>query len=261
MLTLHLRQAFRSPLPLLAAACRRFWRYGASIRRARILCQCADGLRLRRVTGWEPRSARLYRRSIKTLGDLAVPENGPVDDAGLAAHRALRGATGPYRALLKAAIGYACLLVAVALLAVTVGAAFSTQFRARLFPRDLAAGRPWTVSNPDFNLPGSGNGATSTRPLLFHTANVRDPWVEIDLGDEHLIRSIRVENRDDCCQERALPLNVEIKEGETWRLIVQRRTAFSVWSEDIGPVRARRIRLLRPGTDYFHLKRIQVFGQ
>jgi hypothetical protein len=261
MLTQHLRQIFRSPLPPLAAACRHFWRHGARIRRARLLCQYADGVRMHRVTGWMPRSSRLYRRTCKTLGDLVPPDESAVDDAGLAAHRALRRATEPYRALMAAGLRCAVLLTVVALLALTVAASVSPGFRGRLFPRDLAAGRPWTASNTDFNMPAGGSGPAGTGPLLFHTGNVRDPWVEIDLGSEHIIRSIRVENREDCCQERALPLNVEIKAGDTWRLVVQRRTAFSVWSEDIGPVRARYIRLLRPGTNYFHLKRIQVFGQ
>jgi hypothetical protein len=264
MLTQSFRQILRSPLPPLAAACRQFWRHGARIRRARLLCQCADGLRLRGVSGWEPRSARLYRKIRRTLGELAGPEESPTDDAGRAAHRALSQATAPYRAALAAALRSAGLLAALALVALAATATVSSGVRARLFPRDLAAGRPWTASNADFNMPGSGNGpesATATG-VFFHTAQVKDPWVEIDLGDEHVIRRVRVENRPDCCQERALPLNVEILEGNnTWRLIFQRRTAFSVWSEDIGPVRARRIRFFRPGTDYFHLKRIQVFGQ
>jgi hypothetical protein len=146
-------------------------------------------------------------------------------------------------------------------LAIAVAASCSSTVRARLFPRDLAAGRPWTASNADLGLPGSGVGPASEGPLFFHTSVLHDPWVEIDLGDEHVIRSVRVANRTDCCAERALPLNVEIFDGKGWRLVAQRRTAFSVWTDDIGPVRARRIRLLRPGTAYFHLKSIQVFGQ
>jgi hypothetical protein len=261
MLTQFFRRVLRSPLPPLAAAGRHFWRHGPRIRRARLLCQCADGLRLRRVSGWEPRSARLFRKSWRTLGELAGPEESPADDAGRTAHRALRRATAPYWAALFAALRSAGLLLALALVALAATATFSASARARLFPRDLAAGRPWTVSNPDFNMPGSGSGPESKGALLFHTAQVKDPWVEIDLGDEHIIRRVRIENRTDCCQERALPLNVEILEGSTWRRIFQRRTAFSVWCEDVGPVRARRIRFFRPGTDYFHLKRIQVFGQ
>jgi hypothetical protein len=70
-----------------------------------------------------------------------------------------------------------------------------------------------------------------------------------------------VDNRTDCCQERALPLNFEIFDGKGWRLVAQRRAAFSVWKVDVAPVRARRVRFRRPGTGYFHLKRVSVYGQ
>jgi hypothetical protein len=261
MLT-KLYQALPSPLPLLAAALRTFWRHGGRIRRARVLAECADGLRLRRVAGWEARSGRLYRRSIKTLGALAATEGEAGEDPGLAARRALREATAPYRALFPAGLTYAGLLAAVALLLLLAAGIFSSSFRTWLFPRDLAAGRPWTASNADFGFPTSSNGpAASDKTVFFHTSVQRDPWVEIDLGAEHVIRGLRVENRTDCCQERALPLNVEVWDGHAWQLVFQRRAAFSVWRENIGPVRARRIRFLRPGTDYFHLKSIRIYGE
>ena len=97
--------------------------------------------------------------------------------------------------------------------------------------------------------------------MFFHTQSSNNPNVEIDLGDEHVIRGVLVENRADCCQERALPLNVEVWKDGAWQLIAQRRTAFTTWAYDVEPVRARRIRFLRPSVSFFHLKRISVFGQ
>ena len=261
MLTHHLRQALRSPLPALAGGFRFWWQQGARIRRARALCQCGDGLRLRRPPGWERRSLRLYRQSVHLLADLAGTSEGIAEDPALAARRALRRATVPYRACLAGLVRWAVLLATATLLLLLAGSALSAGFRARLFPRDLAAGRPWDAGTGDLGLPANGVGPQSDGPLFFHTRLVQNPALAIDLGGEHVIRSVLVENRADCCQERALPLNVEIWNGSAWQLIAQRRAAFNVWKYDVGPVRASKIRFRHPGTDYFHLKRVSVYGQ
>ena len=263
MLPPPLRHAFRSPLPALAAGFRFWRRQGARLRWARTLCQAADGLRLRRVRGWETRSRRLYRRSVRSLGDLASPVEAAAqdNDPALAARRALRRAAEPYRAFLAGFARLAIALATVTSLVLIVGCVLSASFRTRLFPRDLAAGRPWTASSADNGMAASGVGPSSEAPLFFHTTNSLNPWIEIDLGGEHVIRSVLVENRRECCQERALPLNVEVWNGDAWQLVAQRRTTFSVWKYDVGPIRGQRIRFLHPGTNYLHLKRISVYGQ
>jgi hypothetical protein len=70
-----------------------------------------------------------------------------------------------------------------------------------------------------------------------------------------------VENRADCCKERALPLNFEVYRNGGWQLVAQRRAPFSTWSYDLKPVRASRVRVLRPGQNFLHLKRISVYGR
>jgi hypothetical protein len=255
-----LRQTFRSPIPALVAGVR-FWRqHGAGIRRARALCQFADGMSLRRVRAWEERSTRLYRhvaRSLENHGGQKVA----AQDWTLAAHRGLRAAQAPYHAFALALVRVAVIAAAALALVLLAGCLVSPSFRTRIFPRDLAEGQPWMTTSSEQGMPTSGLGPSSEGNMFFHTASSLRPWVEIDLGAMHVIRKVRVENRADCCKERALPLNVEILEGDTWRLIAQRRTPFTVWSYDVGSVRARKIRLLRPGTNFFHLKRISVFGQ
>src|SRR5689334_11017378 len=42
--------------------------------------------------------------------------------------------------------------------------------------------------------------------LLFHTRSEREPWVELDLGEARGVRSIDIQNRTDCCADRAVPL-------------------------------------------------------
>jgi hypothetical protein len=261
MLTRHLRQALQSPLPLLASGLRHWRRHGARIRRARVLCQCGDGLRLRRWPAWEERARRLYRRSTGTLGALAGAEPEAQLAPALAARRALHRATAPYREFLVGLIQAAALLAAALLLVLGTASAVSPRVRGRLFPRDLAAGQPWVASSSHEGLPVSSIDPRSAGPMFFHTQASNNPNVEIDLGADHVIRGVLVENRADCCQERALPLNVEVWKDGAWQLIAQRRTAFTTWAYDVAPVRARRIRFLRPGVSFLHLKRISVFGQ
>jgi hypothetical protein len=262
MLTRLLRQALRSPLPELARGVRFWRRHGARVRHARVLCQCADGLRLRRPRRWEARSVRLYRRAVSTLGPLASVQGGALAaDPALDAHAALHQASAAYREFAAALSRLVAGLLTAALLAVIAACALSPAFRLRLFPRDLAAGRPWNAGSGALGLPATGVGPRSDGNIFFHTEAVKNPAVEIDLGGEHVVRSILVENRPDCCQERALPLDVEIWDGGGWRLIAERRAAFKVWKYDVGPVRTSKIRFRHPGTGYFHLKRISVYGQ
>ena len=257
----NLRQAIQSPLRTVLDGLR-FWRQHRSrIRRARVLCQCADGLRLRRVPAWEIRSGRVYHRVASGLRELAPFENAADADWAEIAHRTLTRAQEPIRALFAGLFVMASALLVVAAIILTLGCAVSPDLRSRMFPPDLAAGKPWTTNSTAYGHPSSGLGPSSEGPLFFHSGVVNTPFVEIDLGAEHVIRSIEVENRADCCKERALPLDVKVLEGGTWRLVAERRAWFSIWNYDITPVRAQKIRFERPGTDVFHLKRISVYGQ
>ena len=261
-----IRQAILSPLPTVLAGLR-FWRKNrVRIGRARVLCQCADGLRLRRVCAWELRSDRVYRRAASGLRELIPVELAPVagdpeTDWANVAHRTLTQATEPIRALAAGLVVMASALAVATAIVLLVGSAISPNLRGRLFPRDLAAGRPWIASSTTLDFPSTGFGPASDEKHFFHTAAALDPYVEIDLGGEHVIRSLLVENRTDCCKERALPLDVKVLKGDTWELVAERRSPFSTWQYDIAPVRAQKIRFQRPGTDYFHLKRISVYGQ
>jgi hypothetical protein len=256
-----IRQALLSPLPTVLGGLR-FWRqHRARIQRARVLCQCADGLRVHRVRDWRLRSDRVYRRAAGGLRELVPVEGKSETDWANVAHRTLGRAQEPLRALAAGLAVMASALAVATAIVLLLGCAVSPNLRGRLFPRDLAAGRPWIASSTAFDLPRTGFGPTSDKAHFFHTGASTDPYVEIDLGSEHVIRGVLVENRTDCCKERALPLDVRVLKGDTWQLVAERRSPFSTWKYDIAPVRAQKIRFQRPGNDYFHLKRISVYGQ
>jgi hypothetical protein len=255
------RQALRHPIKTLLDSYA-YWReHGSRVRHARVLCRCGDTMRIRRVRGFEQRAPGLYRRARRSLEGLAAPAASPAEDPGRTAHQALAIAQRPYRAAAQAATVVGLALAVLAFAVVATGSLFSDGMRARFFPRDLAAGQPWTASSSEHGFPSSGQGPSTEGLTLFHTKFENRPWIEIDLGGEHIISGFSVGNRTECCKERALPLNFEIFDGRGWRLIAQRRTPFSTWHCDIDMVRAQRVRILRPGDTFLHLQRISVYGR
>jgi hypothetical protein len=196
---------------------------------------------------------------LRSLAGLA--DAGPADDPAVAAHRALSIAQRPYRAAATASVVVVLGLVLASFLAVAAGSLVSTNMRARFFPRDLAAGRPWNASSAEPGYPLSGNGPSTDAHTFFHTTLASRPWVEIDLGAEHIIFGFLVVNRTECCRERALPLNFEVWNGQGWQMVAQRHAWFTTWAVDLKPVHARKVRLLHPGTNFLHLKRISVYGR
>jgi len=256
-----LRQALFAPTSTVLGGLRFWYQHRTPLRRARLLCQCADGLRVRRLHNWDVRSSRLYRRVARGLRELVPFHDDAGDDWSEIAHTTMKRAQEPIRALAAGLAVIASALAVATVLVLLVGCAISPDLKGRLFPRDLAAGKPWVTNSTAYGLPASGFGPSTSEHLFFHTGNINAPHVDIDLGAEHTIRSIEIENRSDCCKERALPLDVKVLVGETWQLVAERRSYFSTWSYDITPVRAQKIRFERPGSDVFHLKRISVYGQ
>jgi hypothetical protein len=127
--------------------------------------------------------------------------------------------------------------------------------RALLTRPDLAKGKPlWTSSR----WPGCP-GALPCADLLFHTEEEQNPWVEIDLGSQQVIRRIEVSNRADCCADREVPLIAEIsRAGMQWTEVGRRTTDFLSWTAKFPPATARYVRLRVPRRVMFHLRAIAV---
>jgi hypothetical protein len=257
----HALALLSSPIASLVAGVRFWLAHGAPVRRARLLCSLADGICAHRLREWESRSNRLYRRAALTLSRVVPTEKAQATEWAGRAKRALWQAQRPYRSFAAGLGVVAGELVLAGCLFAVLASAVSPSVRHRLFPQDLAKGKPWVVRDADSRVLFEGDGPASKDVHLFHSDNIENPSLEIDLGAEHVIRSIRIDNRSDCCKERALPLNVEIFDGSTWRLIAQRRSYFTTWSYDVDPVRARLVRVRRPGRNFFHLKRVSIYGQ
>jgi F5/8 type C domain len=128
--------------------------------------------------------------------------------------------------------------------------------------RDLAASNPWTVSS-------SLNGAGCVSPaqhcpqspsFFFHTTEEASPWIEFDLGATRGISRLRIENRKDCCSERAVPLTVEVSTNhKNWETVARQAEDFTTWNVSFGSVEARWVRLRAHRQTYLHLAEVRIW--
>jgi hypothetical protein len=143
--------------------------------------------------------------------------------------------------------------------AVLIGTAVIGSWRE--IQSDLARGRPWRVSST-YGAAGC-KSPQQTCPdgpdYFFHTAEEDRPWVEFDLGSVQTIGAVRVENRRDCCTERAAPLSVEIStDQKQWREVLHKEDNFRSWKGEFTKVRARYVRLRATRRVSFHLAGVRI---
>ena len=127
--------------------------------------------------------------------------------------------------------------------------------------RDLAVDKPWTVSS-------SNGGAGCVSPaqqceqspsFFFHTTEEANPWVEFDLGATQSISGVKVENRRDCCTDRAIPLTVDVSTDHTsWKTVARRAEDFTTWKISFSSVEARWVRLQTKKKTYLHLAEVRI---
>lgn len=231
---------------------------GALLYRAIALRDQGDSLVLTRPRNWPARSRRVYARVVRLLGRPPFEMPVPDGDPALAAHLMLHEARQPARragvatAMLAGVAAVPALLVLLALCAIP-------GVRARLVPPDLAEHAAWTASSAYAKFRTSGKGPSTTEGLFFHTRKEEHPWIRIDLPREALLRSVRIENRSDCCSERALPLDVQVPDGDGWRLVCQRRSPFVTWTCHLPPTRTRTFRVMLAKKEFLHLRSIAAF--
>ncbi len=151
-------------------------------------------------------------------------------------------------------IGTPCLVIALGVFAVKVG---SDVLEDR---RDLAQGRPWKTSSAHATFCTSpAQDCPEASNFFFHTLEQESPSIEFDLGEPKTISTVVVENRTDCCQDRALPLIVEVSENPgQWREVHRRAKEFETWRARFPATRARWVRLTVPRRTYFHLARVKI---
>jgi hypothetical protein len=125
---------------------------------------------------------------------------------------------------------------------------------------DLALGKSWRASSKSFDCkPAEMNCGGAHTAIFLHTLEEDQPWVAIDLGKRTKFSRVEVENREDCCQDRAVPLVVETSDdGNQFQEVARTTEVFGDWSATFPPVTARYVRLRVDRRSYLHLVRVRV---
>jgi len=140
-------------------------------------------------------------------------------------------------------------LVLVALLAAAYG------IRARSIGPNLVEDRHFRLSSSYAGCsPDSGCDS-----IFFHTDEGDSPWIEFDLGAPKRVRRVEVKNRPDCCQDRAVPMVVEVSTDAThWTEVAKRDDEFMSWTAKFPARTARYVRLRVTRHSTLHLADVVV---
>jgi hypothetical protein len=128
--------------------------------------------------------------------------------------------------------------------------------------RDLARGKPWKTSSQfpqSVGCKSPEQECNESPAFFFHTAYQESPSIEFDLGETKTVSSVVVQNRADCCGDRAIPLVVEVSEnpGE-YREVGRRTKDFETWRGRFASTRARWVRFSVPRGTFLHLQRVKI---
>jgi hypothetical protein len=141
--------------------------------------------------------------------------------------------------------------------AVYFGAGFAADALERR--REVSGGKEWRASSQHMSACKSPQQRCRSN-FFFHTKEENEPWVRLDLGETTTVSAVSIENRQDCCAERALPLVVEVStDGKSFREVARRSEGFQSWKAKFAPVDARFVRARVEGKSMLHLNRFRVF--
>ncbi len=95
---------------------------------------------------------------------------------------------------------------------------------------------------------------------FFHTNSEKSPWLEYDFGARRRVSKVVVENRRDCCKDRAVPLLVEVSDDRKhWKKVAERKKSFNTATLTFKPTSARYLRLRVNKTTPFHLESVAIY--
>lgn len=127
---------------------------------------------------------------------------------------------------------------------------------------NLALNRPVEVSSRclHFGVEPSQVVDGKRRNLGFHGGEKGRDVVTVDLGAVRRVHRVDVFNRLDCCQERAVPLRLEVSsDGRSFRTLLVRIDPFYLWKAEFPDTDARYVRLAQDQDAAFHLAEIEVY--
>jgi hypothetical protein len=127
---------------------------------------------------------------------------------------------------------------------------------------DLALHATWTVSSlyPVGGCPSPQQHCAGGENYFFHTAQENDPWIIFDLGKERRFSRVEVDNRLDCCLERAKPLVIDVSSDKrTWTEVARSKDQFMTLRKSFPRVKARYVKIHVPLPDgILHLSEVRI---
>lgn len=127
--------------------------------------------------------------------------------------------------------------------------------------QDLAPHATWTTSStyPEGGCKSPEQHCAGSPNYFFHTLNEQEPWIVFDLGELKTLSAVWVENRVDCCHERAVPLVVSVSvDNKNWKQVARSDSPFETWSERFTRVPARWVKLSGPQQIPLHLAGVRL---
>jgi hypothetical protein len=139
---------------------------------------------------------------------------------------------------------------------------FGVQWGVRRVVRgpNLARGKAWRTSSTYAVCDPAHRSCAGVNDLFFHTQDEDQPWFEIDLGAPTSVRRVEITNRRDCCEERSVPLVVELSNDRAqWREVARRKDSFTQWTAEFPKSSTRFVRLRVARRTVFHLEGVAVY--
>jgi hypothetical protein len=128
---------------------------------------------------------------------------------------------------------------------------------------DLAVHASWTTSSryPQGGCASPRQDCAGGENYFFHTMQESDPSVIFDLGKERRVSAVEIDNRLDCCTERANPLAIDVsKDKKTWHEVARHTGEFTTMRETFDSVRARYVKIHIPQPSaILHLSRVRIY--
>jgi hypothetical protein len=95
--------------------------------------------------------------------------------------------------------------------------------------------------------------------LVVQTKTENGPWVEVDLQKTRKVGAVVLRNRHDCCQDRGVPMVVELAdEDRQWTVVASRNKKFDTWKARFTPTEARYVRIRSTARTAIGLREIQI---
>jgi len=128
---------------------------------------------------------------------------------------------------------------------------------------DLAPKATWKTSS---NYPVGGckspeQMCAGGENYFFHTNLETNPWIQFDLRKERDVSGVEIENRLDCCTERANPIVVEVSDDQRhWKQVARHSGDFTTVRLKFSTVRARYVRVVVPQQSaILHLSKVRIY--